>query len=126
MSEMATDDVSDGVGFSMKISEFIKLLNTKQERRDPHEPLPVYTPEDKWAFLKRLPKTTVRPNPYAINELIQRGEARQKIDLYAERRHRERDETPKVDLEAIEAVITSKQKGQIDLYRERLLRRYQK
>jgi hypothetical protein len=119
MSEMATDDMSDGVGFSMSISEFVKALRAKPESETPNKPLLVYSP-DPWAFLKRIPKTTVRPNPYAVNDLSEGCKDRGLLDLYTERRQRAKGETPKVDLDAIEALDKSEL---IDLYQERKLRK---
>ena len=116
MSEMATDDMSDGIGFSMKISEFLKRFRTKPERREPHKALVVYTQEDPYAFLKRLPKVTVKPNPYSINDLLEHGKNLPLNDMYSERhRKRVQDDIGEKD--------TLGQNGLIDLYSERMKRR---
>lgn len=120
MSEMATDDMSDGLGFSMEISEFVKTLRAQPAQKVSIKPLLTYTQEDPWAFLKRIPKVTVRSNPYAVNEIIEQEQQKKIIDLYSERKQRERGETPEVDLQAIEALGKSEL---IDLYQERRLRK---
>lgn len=155
MSEMATDDVSDGVGFSMSISEFaqtIKAHQTNDSKRqvdslesknipaermpaedfrrkveewlrkgylNPPEPKPIiYQAEDKWAFLKRLPKITVSTNPYAINEMIERGKHREPLDLYGERK--QRGETKRLDETYQEEMMLPATEGKLDLYSERV------
>jgi hypothetical protein len=155
MSEMATDDVSDGTGFSMSISELAEAIKTHQTndskrqadssdpkkaqvekmppdefRRkveewlrkgylNPPEPKPIiYQAEDKWAFLKRLPKVTVTTNPYAINEMIERGKHREPLDLYCERK--QRGETKPLDEIYQEEGMLPAIEGKLDLYSERV------
>jgi hypothetical protein len=120
MSSMATDDMSDGKGFSMEISEFVKTLRATPVMKAVPEPLLTYTQEDPWAFLKRIKRVTVTPNPNSLHELIQECRDGELIDMYEERRQREKGETPKVDLEAIEALNKSEL---INLYEERRLRK---
>jgi hypothetical protein len=120
MTEFGTDDPSnDALVHPIELSEFVKTLRPP-ERKDSSKPLLVYTPEDPYAYLQRIPKTTVRPNANAITELIEEGKNKEVIDLWEERQMRSRGETPKVDLEAIEALNKSEL---IDLYQERRLRR---
>jgi len=115
---MATDELSDnGMGFDMPLSEFAK--NLKPEKPNPNNPLLVYHKEPEWEWLKRIPKTTIRPNPNAINELISELTSKnQLIDLYSEKRQRENGETPTVDREAAEAMAQSEL---INLFEEKRL-----
>jgi hypothetical protein len=122
MTEMGTDDPSnDFLGYPTELTEFMKTLRAKPES-EATKPLIVYSPNpDPWAFLlKGIQKTTVKPNPCGITELIERCRDRELIDMYEERRQRERGETPEVNLRAIEALRKSEL---IDLYQERRLRK---
>jgi hypothetical protein len=120
MTEMGTDAPSnDTLGYPSDLTEFIKTLRVKPINEAP-KPLLVYTPNpDPWAFLlKGMKRTTVKPNPDPYRELIQRLQDRETVDLYTERRQREKGETPKVDTEAIEAFRASEF---VDLYTKRTL-----
>ena len=119
MTELGTDDPSNDALAPIDLSQFVKNLRAPQGK-DPCKPLLVYTKEDPWAFLTRIKRVTVMPNPNAIPEQIQECKDRELINLYEEQRQRERGETPKVDSEAIEALNKSEL---IDLYQERRLRR---
>jgi hypothetical protein len=119
MSEMNTDDLaSDAIGYPIGLSEFMKTFGAQQENKDPDKPLLTYTKEDPWAFLKRIKRVTVKPNPHAIEEQIRECENRDILNLYEDRRMRERGETPEVDKKAVEAYHKSEV---IDLYTKRRL-----
>ena len=151
MSEMATDDMFDGMGFSISIRELAENIKSQQQRQtraiasdevvdtkqspeafkqkveewlrkgylNPPEPQPaVYQTEDKWAFLKRLPKMAATANPYSINEAVERGKNRGLIDPYSESK-RKGETKPLDEIYQKEGVLPATV-GKLDLYRERV------
>jgi hypothetical protein len=113
---------SDGVAEAAQSSETWKKKVEEYRRKgwlNPPEPQPMgYHAEDKWAFLKRLPKVTVSPNPYAINELIERGKNRGIVDLYSEREQRTKTK-PLDEVYETEGLLPATV-GRLDLYAERV------
>lgn len=121
---MSCDDISGEMNFEAKVSDLAKLIQANNAKADQPsvtidslqdktgeaymetKPNPItYTP-DPWAWLKNLKPNTSKPQDL--------------IDLYSERKQRERGETPEVDLQAIDALGKSEL---IDLYQERRLRK---
>jgi hypothetical protein len=120
MTEFGTDDPSnDFIACPLDLTEYAKSLRAPQGK-DLSQPLLTYVKEDPWAFLSRIKRVTVTPNPNAIPEQIRECRDGELIDMYEERRQRERGETPEVDLRAIEELGKSEL---IDLYQERKLRK---
>ena len=118
---MATDTLGEDA-IDMPLSEFAKAFRAKPEN-EASKPLLIYHREDKWAWLKRLPKLTVTPNPNATYDLIERLHNREEmIDLYTEREMRAKGQTPTIDLEAQQALEAS---DLINTYEEKRLQRLQ-